>query len=90
MFTGKYMYIEATGQNPGDKANLLTPSVIPETRQVCWKFYYHMYGADIGSLNITKLIQFFRKIIVIKVNLEVFFSILKQECGLFTVKNWTF
>ncbi|XP_072014819.1 MAM and LDL-receptor class A domain-containing protein 2-like [Amphiura filiformis] len=52
---GRYMYIEATGQNEGDIARLLTPSVIPETRQVCWRFHYHMYGDDIGSIEVSYL-----------------------------------
>ncbi|XP_072014802.1 thyroid hormone-induced protein B-like [Amphiura filiformis] len=51
---GKYIYTEATGQAVGDKARILTPSFIPDpgVPEVCWKFEYHMYGADTGSLSV--------------------------------------
>jgi hypothetical protein len=46
------MYIESS--NPrvqGDKARLSTPQY-PPTNSMCLTFWYHMYGSDIGSLNV--------------------------------------
>ena len=52
------MYIEASGQAAGSIARLITPSVIPETRNVCWRFMYHMKGDDIGELSVSVSILF--------------------------------
>ena len=50
LFAGYYLYIEASKPRVnGDKATILTPYL--NGRQ-CMKFSYHMYGRDIGSLNI--------------------------------------
>ena len=49
---GYYMYIETSyPRKAGDKAQLLSPSY-PSTSGKCLRFWYHMYGSDIGTLNI--------------------------------------
>ena len=49
-FAGYYLYIETSAPRVrGDKATILTPYL---NGPHCMKFSYHMYGVDIGSLNI--------------------------------------
>ena len=52
---GYYMYIESSGvHHPGDKAWLVSET-IPAPRSPaggCVSFWYHMYGAGIGTLNV--------------------------------------
>ncbi|XP_033751986.1 MAM and LDL-receptor class A domain-containing protein 1-like [Pecten maximus] len=49
---GHYMYTETSAPRvQGDKANLRSPSY-PASQQKCLTFWYHMYGQDIGTLNI--------------------------------------
>lgn len=51
-FTGHYMYTESSApRRRGDKAWLLSPAY-PSTIGSCLQFYYHMYGAQIGTLNV--------------------------------------
>lgn len=46
------MYIETSmPRKPGDIARLISP-VNPATDGRCLKFWYHMYGATVGSLTI--------------------------------------
>ncbi|XP_022097819.1 MAM and LDL-receptor class A domain-containing protein 1-like [Acanthaster planci] len=51
---GKYMYMEATGQSAGSVARLMTPLVTPSPgiSRYCWFFSYHMYGNQMGTLNV--------------------------------------
>ena len=50
LFAGHYLYIEASApRRPGQKARILTP-IYPATTGECIQFYYHMYGAGMGSL----------------------------------------
>ncbi|KAL9986055.1 hypothetical protein ACROYT_G000121 [Oculina patagonica] len=49
--TGKYMYIEASGRSPGDNAKLQL-EVTGGRSATCLMFYYHMYGSDMGTLNV--------------------------------------
>ena len=46
------MYIETSSpRRPGDKANLVL--TIPNNGEMsCLSFYYHMYGASVGTLNV--------------------------------------
>lgn len=46
------MYAEVSGNlKVGDRARLLSPR-FPSTAGSCLQFYYHMYGATIGTLNV--------------------------------------
>ncbi len=45
------MYIEASGQSYGDNAKLQL-AVPGSNSSACLKFYYHMYGSDMGTLNV--------------------------------------
>ena len=46
------MYIEVSGSlTAGAKARLNSPR-FPSTSGSCLQFYYHMYGATIGTLNV--------------------------------------
>lgn len=62
---GHYMFIETSGSNRrvGEKAWLVSDYQDPRTA-VCLSFWYHMYGAGIGSLNIyTKLVKGTNKVL---------------------------
>ncbi|XP_066300039.1 MAM and LDL-receptor class A domain-containing protein 2-like [Branchiostoma lanceolatum] len=50
---GYYLYIESSGNNrpAGENAFLLSESFAP-TQMSCLSFWYHMYGAGVGSLNV--------------------------------------
>ena len=53
VFTGKYMYTEASPQLPGDNAKLQL--VVPRSlgsSTSCLTFFYHMYGSSMGTLNV--------------------------------------
>lgn len=52
--SGHYMYIETSApRKQGDKARLLSEDFAPTTSSGrCLKFWYHMYGATIGTLRI--------------------------------------
>ncbi|XP_072182128.1 MAM and LDL-receptor class A domain-containing protein 1-like [Diadema setosum] len=52
--SGHYVYIEASDHNAGDVARLTTPEFDPSggNEVTCWSFYYHMFGDDIGNLNV--------------------------------------
>ena len=46
------MYMEVSGNfKPGDSGGLLSPR-FPSTKGSCLRFYYHMYGSHIGTLNV--------------------------------------
>ena len=47
------MYIETSSpRQQGDNAKLNSP-MLQFSGSMCLKFYYHMYGADIATLNVT-------------------------------------
>ncbi|CAC5355496.1 MAM and LDL-receptor class A domain-containing protein 1,MAM and LDL-receptor class A domain-containing protein 2 [Mytilus coruscus] len=48
---GFYMYIEANGKSKNDKAQLISKPIVRKQSQ-CLRFWYHMYGDQIGSLNV--------------------------------------
>ena len=49
---GYYMYIETSSpRQQGDNAKLNSPK-LQFSGSMCLKFYYHMYGADIATLNV--------------------------------------
>ena len=45
------MYTEASYQKPGDKARLISP-INPTTPGSCLEFWYHMKGAQMGTLSV--------------------------------------
>ena len=50
-FAGKYVYIEASNQATGDNAKL--SFTVPRNKSsCCLKFFYHMYGLAMGTLNV--------------------------------------
>lgn len=51
--SGFYSYLEVSGARTGDFGRILS-AAIPVTADQCStvSFYYHMYGDDIGSLNL--------------------------------------
>ena len=52
VIAGHYMYIETSApRTRGQKARLLSSLVTPSGSS-CVSFYYHMYGRNIGALNI--------------------------------------
>ena len=47
------MYIETSyPRRPGDKARLNSPIYPKSTSSSCLKFWYHMYGNLMGTLNV--------------------------------------
>lgn len=46
------MYVEASNRQDGDRARLRSDWFILTTQQLCLQFWYHMYGGEIGSLNV--------------------------------------
>ena len=45
------MYIEASSQRQGDKADLIS-EVLPAGREFCMQFALNMLGTDMGSVDI--------------------------------------
>lgn len=52
--SGSYIYTEASApRRPSDKAELESITLLKGT-QHCLTFYYNMYGAEMGQLNILR------------------------------------
>ena len=50
--SGWYLYIESSAPRKlNDTARLLSASV-PSGQTYCFKFWYHMYGANVNSLSV--------------------------------------
>ena len=50
---GYYIFIETSlPRRPGDKARLLSQTFNGTNTKSCFTFWYHMYGSDIGALNL--------------------------------------
>lgn len=45
------MYIETSYHQYGDRARLLSPK-LQFNGNMCLRFFYHMYGASMGTLNV--------------------------------------
>ena len=50
-FPGRFAYIEASSKPPGYYADLRLPTLAPSP-VYCLKFWYHLYGRDIGQLQV--------------------------------------
>ncbi|XP_066300034.1 MAM and LDL-receptor class A domain-containing protein 1-like [Branchiostoma lanceolatum] len=50
--SGYYMYTEASGKQQGDVARLVSPEQTTDPSGQCLQFYYHIYGNQIGTLNV--------------------------------------
>lgn len=46
------MYIESSSRNENDTARLISPVFDALDTEVCLEFFYHMFGATIGSLRV--------------------------------------
>ena len=47
------MYIETSyPRKKGDKARFISPTYVGVKGGQCFQFWYHMYGQDIGQLNV--------------------------------------
>ena len=49
---GYYVYIETSSRRPNDKARLQSPVVPANAGPKCLRFWYHMYGAHVNTLNV--------------------------------------
>ena len=53
LFPGYYLYIEASSpRRQGDLARISTPQYQATTGSMCLQFWYHMWGQNMGSLQI--------------------------------------
>lgn len=53
IFSGHYIYIETSAPRvAGDKARLISASFTASNSDQCLEFWYHMYGTNVGSLNV--------------------------------------
>lgn len=54
MFTaqGWYVFIESSSPRRFNDSARLVSADVPANQQYCLQFYYHMYGANINSLNV--------------------------------------
>ena len=51
--SGTYALIEASSpRRPGDKAQLISENFHKHTNQKCFRFWYNMKGAQMGTLNV--------------------------------------
>jgi hypothetical protein len=57
------MYVEASSGNANDKTTLTSPYLFRQTFAQCLTFWYHMYGADIKTLNVYSTSFFLRQLI---------------------------
>lgn len=49
---GYYMYIESSSRFENDTARLISPFYDKTENNTCFEFYYHMYGATMGTLRV--------------------------------------
>ena len=52
------MYVEASGKSRGKNAKIVSPKYQGAEDQ-CMEFYYHMYGVNIGTLNVYFMVSDF-------------------------------
>lgn len=56
-FSGYYAYMEASTGSEGDETTLTSPQLSPSEEGACLTFWYHMYGANIGSLVVERTVS---------------------------------
>ena len=49
---GYYILTSATSRTVNQKARIQSPQINPGGKSQCLTFWYHMYGANVGSLNL--------------------------------------
>lgn len=51
---GYYIYVETSNRREGEKARIISPDSLPilANQTNCLLFYYHLYGDEIGELNV--------------------------------------
>ena len=49
---GYYVYIETSSPRQANDTARIESATIPATQQKCLQFWYHMYGADVDTLNV--------------------------------------
>lgn len=55
---GHYLFIETSSpRRVNDTAQLLSPLVSPRANAQCIRFWYHMYGPDVNTLNVYTMIN---------------------------------
>ncbi|XP_033751994.1 MAM and LDL-receptor class A domain-containing protein 1-like [Pecten maximus] len=55
---GHYIFIESSNpRRPNNKARIISPMYSATSTAQCVQFYYHMYGSQIGSLNLKLKVQ---------------------------------
>ncbi|CAH1231916.1 MALRD1 [Branchiostoma lanceolatum] len=50
--TGHYMYLETSTGSPGEVARLVSAPLPASSTPYCLRFYFHMFGTSIGTLNV--------------------------------------
>ncbi|XP_035691847.1 mucin-5AC-like [Branchiostoma floridae] len=50
--TGHYMYLETSTGSPGEVARLVSAQFPASSAPYCLRFYYHMFGSSIATLNV--------------------------------------
>jgi len=55
---GWYIYMESSNPNTnGDNTKLVSPTISGNNIPRCLSFWYHMYGPDVGALNLYILVS---------------------------------
>ena len=57
------MYVEASTGSAGDKTTLTSTYFYRQTHSQCLTFWYHMYGASIGTLNVYSTSFFLKRLV---------------------------
>lgn len=56
---GHYAFIETSSpRRPNDTARIESPQIAPKATAQCVRFWYHMYGPDVNTLNVYTKIGF--------------------------------
>ena len=54
---GHYIYMEGSLGSSGDRANLISPELLPAP-EACFTFWYNMYGYNMGNLSLFTKVAF--------------------------------